>query len=134
MSESTMRSRVVKILKRLDAQPVENMVGAGMPDIYCLAGWIECKKTKHWPQDPARIVRLDHPLMASQKIWIRRHLKRGGRAWVLIQIAQEFLLLDGAKAVSLLGDADRQRLIDESSLHCEGWSQLEEELPNHLEA
>jgi len=134
MSESTMRTRVVKLLKKwgLDGQAVENMVGPGMPDIYYIGGWIETKLTRAWPKRATSVVRLDHGLRSTQKLWIRRHTKRGGKVFVLIQIAKEFLLLDGETAVYSLDECTRSELIELATLHCHGWAELEEHLKAHL--
>jgi len=137
-SESTMRSRLVGILKSsygLDAYPVENVVCPGMPDVvYCGEkwGWIECKKTKDWPKREATPVRLSHELMPSQKLWLRKHEKRGGNALVLVQISNDFVLLDAMSAVSYLGTAPKAELLAMALLHAEGWEHLEEELWEYL--
>ncbi len=132
-----MRSRLIVILKSygLAAYPVENMVCPGMPDVvYCGEkwGWIECKKTKDWPKREATPVRLSHELMASQKLWLRKHTKRNGIAYVLVQVSQDFILFDAKTAVRFLGSVPRTELLERSLLHAQGWADLEDKLWEHL--
>ncbi len=133
-SESTMRTRVCKILKKFDAQAVENRVGPGMPDIVCVTKgvWIECKKTAAFPKHADSIVRLDHELLATQKVWLMRCYRRGGTAYVLTQIANEFFLHRGQDAAEVLGFCSRATLTESAALHCVGWAELEFDLPDYL--
>jgi len=129
-----MRCKVVKILNgyRLHGMAVENMVGPGTPDVAYIGGWIECKKTKKWPVRSTTPVRLDHGLLDTQRLWIRKHAKHGGRVFVLIQVALEFLLLDGMVAVSFLGTSTQAELKEHSLLVCRGWKELEARLKEYL--
>ena len=44
MSESSMRSNLVKKMKPLDPQSIESpSTGIGIPDINFIGGWFECK-------------------------------------------------------------------------------------------
>ena len=131
--ESTMRSRVCKILSRFDAQAVENRVGPGMPDVYTTAGWIECKRTKAFPKREGTPVKLDHELLDTQRVWLRRHARRGGKAWVLTQIGHDFYLHPGDWAADNLGTATRSMLGEYADLHVVGWASLEEHLTEFLE-
>lgn len=136
--EAGMRSKLVGFLRRsykLDAYPVENTVAVGMPDVVYGGwawGWIECKKTQEWPKRASTPVRLDHELLDTQKVWIRKHTKRNGRVHVLVQIGLEFLLLNGMDAVSCLGKDTREQLCARALLHCHGWQELEAKLKEHL--
>ena len=126
-AESGLRGRVVKILTKmgLDAMAVENPAKPGTPDINYIGGWIECKKTSKWPKREETIVKLDHELMSSQKLWIRRRSKAGGKVFVLVQVDHYFLIFDGLWAVNNLGRKTRQELEDGSLFCVSGWSSLE---------
>jgi len=126
--ESLMRKKVVKILSDFDAFAVENPCLPGTPDINCTLGWIECKKMRAWPKRPGTIVRLDHSLTPQQRIWLNRRCKKGGRAYVLVQVERDFLLLWGTTAAEQLERLPKAELIDVAILHCVGWAALEERL------
>jgi hypothetical protein len=111
MSESGMRQTLIQVLRVLDAIAVENPVYPGTPDINYIDGWIECKWTRHWPAKPNTPVRLDHELLPQQRVWLKRRRNRGGRAWVMLQHRQEWLLFDGAVAADHLGMSTRHKLI-----------------------
>ena len=110
MSESGMRTNLVKALSVLDAVSIENPAGPGTPDINFIGGWIECKWLRAWPKRPDTPVKLDHPLLASQKVWIRRRIRRGGRAWVMLQCGREWFLFKGDVACDFLGTSSRNEL------------------------
>lgn len=112
-----MRARVLKALRPLDAIAVENMVGPGTPDVSYIGGWIELKSADRWPPRGGPL-RLDH-FTKEQRAWIRRHERRGGRVDVLLRVGREWILLPGGVAASILGDATRSELIEQS---CEFWS------------
>ena len=131
-SESTMRTRVCKLLKKLDAQAVENRVGPGMPDICYIGGWIEAKYTASFPKRADSPVTLTHELLQTQKVWIKRHTRKGGIVRVLVQVSNEFFLLDGLWACENLGEVDRATLTAGADLHCVGWPELALDLPDYL--
>ena len=110
MSESSMRRNVVKALRPLDGCAVETKLEDGIPDVNYVGGWIECKCLKAWPVRPATPVRLDHPLMPHQAAWLCRRWRRGGKAWVLLQVGREWLLFDPPTAKEKLGTATREEL------------------------
>ena len=110
MSESNMRTNLVQGLKKLDAVAVENPARPGTPDVNFIGGWIECKWLRAWPKRPGTPVKLDHPLLPSQKVWIKRRNRRGGRAWVMLQCGREWFLFKGGVACDFLGTASRHDL------------------------
>ncbi len=112
MAEKDMRKALVKALKPLDAIAVENSVGPGTPDVECIEGWIECKWLRAWPKRPTTPVRLDHELLQDQKVWLRRRIRRGGDAWVMLQCRREWLLFRGNVAADYLGNSTREELYD----------------------
>lgn len=110
MAESNMRKNLCNQLKKLDAQAMENRAGPGTPDVSYIGGWIECKWLRAWPKRPTTPVTLDHPLLKSQKVWIKRHVRRGGTVFVLLQCGREWLLFDGMTAREFLGTSTRDEL------------------------
>lgn len=133
-SESTLRKKVVKLLRTLNAEAVENRCGVGMPDVcvITLGVWIECKKTAAFPKRPDSKVALTHELLPSQRVWLNRCARRGGTAYTLTQVANEFFLHDGPTACEVLGEVDRATLTSTTVLHCVGWASLERELIPYL--
>jgi len=110
MSESGMRKNLVQRLKKLDACAVENPAGPGTPDVNFIGGFIELKWLRAWPKREGTVVTLDHPLLQSQKVWIKRRIRRGGAVWVLLQCGREWLLFWGDVAVQYLGTETRAEL------------------------
>ena len=110
-SESSMRSRVVRALRSLDAMAVENAVQPGTPDIEYIGGWIELKSVASWPARPDTPLRVPH-FTVIQRLWITVRCKKGGVAWVLLRVGREWLLLPGIVAASMLGSSTREQLID----------------------
>ena len=111
MSEATMRGRINKALKPLDAVAVENRVYPGTPDVNYVEGWIELKWIRRWPKNCEESpVLIDH-FTAQQRVWLSRRKRRGGRIHVLLQVGAEWILLDGQVAADILGRATRPELI-----------------------
>lgn len=116
MIERDMRGQLVRLLRPLGAFAVENG-GAhpGTPDIAYVGGWIECKATEQWPARPETPVQLDHDLTRQQRIWLIKWQRVNGRAFVMLNIAGEWLLFAGIVAASLLGGKEggtRQELFE----------------------
>lgn len=118
MLEREMRKHLVKILRPLSAFAVENGgCHPGTPDIAYVGGWIECKATNHWPVREENPVSLDHDLTKGQRIWQLTWQRAGGRAFVMLNIAREWLLFEGIVAASILGGKEggtRRELYDAS--------------------
>jgi len=110
MSEQALARRVMKILRPLDAQRIENSCGRGVPDVNYIGGWLELKQQNKWPKRPTTKVRLDHDLTKEQRIWIRRREKKGGTVFVLLQIDRDYLLLSGGVAATIIGDSTEAEL------------------------
>lgn len=110
MSESTMRGKLVRALRGLDAVAVENPACPGTPDVNYVGGWIECKWLRHWPQQAETPVRLPHPVTPQQRIWLLRRTARGGLCWVMLQCKNEWLLFKGDVAADNLGSVTLERL------------------------
>jgi hypothetical protein len=111
MIERDMRKQLVKLLAPLGAFAVENG-GAhpGTPDIAYRDGWIECKATNQWPARPDTPVKLDHDLTQQQRIWLWKWHRVNGRAFVMLNVAGDWLLFDGVDAAEHLGKATKAEL------------------------
>lgn len=111
MSEADQRGRVVEALRSLNAVPVENPVMPGTPDVNYVEGWIELKWLRAWPKSADTVVRVEH-FTPQQRIFHLRRRMAGGRSFVLIQCRREWILLDGAVAIFVVGQSTRQQLHD----------------------
>jgi len=74
---------------------VENPLNDGHPDVeYCYhgsAGVIELKQREAWPVRPGTLVRLRH-YTKEQRDDLKDRFQAGGRAFLLLQVAEEYLL------------------------------------------
>lgn len=87
---------------------VENAIAVGMSDCsYCLrfkesvgSGWIELKKATEWPKRYETVVRFNH-FKLDQVIFIESWYKAGGRACILAQVENDFMLIpaSGVRAI-----------------------------------
>jgi len=116
MKEAGLRSKVLEILKPMDAVPVENGARPGTPDVNITTGWIELKKVEAWPKREDTLLRVDH-FSPQQKIWIARRERAQGRVWVLLQVGTDYLLLKGGDAVNLLGSSPKDTLMQAAIAH-----------------
>ena len=89
MSESDMRSRVIKMLTPLHAIAVENPVLPGTPDVNFVEGWLELKWIRNWPVGEDTPVKVDH-YTPQQKVFMRKRHERGGNVGLLIQCKREW--------------------------------------------
>lgn len=122
MLERDMRKQLVKLLRPLGAFAVENgCTHPGTPDVAMATGWIECKATNQWPARETTPVRLDHDLTRQQRIWLLKWERVNGRAWVMLNVAGEWLLLEGPSAAEHLGKVTREALC---SLAVRHWDRL----------
>ncbi len=103
MSEQTMRHSVTSGLKPLDAIAIENRVGSGTPDVNYIEGFIELKWLGRWPRSEERVVTIPH-FTTQQRNWLRRRQRRGGDAWLLLQVHHEWLLFTGLVAAEHVGN------------------------------
>lgn len=112
MSESNMRKRLVLGLKPLDALPIESHMRAGVPDIECLVGWIECKFIPKWVRGcDKNPVRLPHPLMPAQGVFANRRTRLGGISLICIKVGRnEWFFFDGLKAKDQMGELTRPEM------------------------
>lgn len=104
-----MRQRVIKALKPLDAISVENYARPGTPDVNYIEGVIELKWKKKWPVRPTTIIRCAH-FTPQQKVMLARRWHKGGNAYLLSQIDQDWLLFSGDVAAKIYGKSNRAEL------------------------
>jgi hypothetical protein len=109
-SERSMRSRITRALKHLDAMAVENAVQPGTPDVEFIGGWIELKSVDSKPKREDTVVRVDH-FTPLQRLWLKKRRERGGRAWLLLRVGREWLLIDGKVAAAKVGSSTMADLI-----------------------
>jgi hypothetical protein len=118
MSESAMRQNLVKMMKSLDAVPIENPIRAGTPDINYIGGWIECKRLKVWPVSAdTRPVRFAHPLTKEQGLWLARRWMKGGTTLVCAQVEREWFFFSGETAKDKFGNMTRLEMREEALLY-----------------
>jgi len=117
-SERDMRKRVVRALRALDAVSVENGVGIGTPDVNFADGWLELKSIEGWPRDPLKPLVVEH-FTPTQRIWLARRDAAGGRAYLLLKVNHDWLLLRAGHATEVLfNGATRGALFD---VACRAW-------------
>lgn len=121
-----MRQTVVKALKSLDAISVENVCGAGTPDVNYTRGWIELKFLAAWPKNPSAIVAIK--LRPEQRAWHVRRWRAGGKVFVFTKIGRDWMLHDAYVAAHLLGSSwTRADCVQNSLAYWNGtpdWDQL----------
>lgn len=107
---------------------VENALGAGTPDVNgCIKGyefWAELKGLAKWPRGhESAIINLDHGLLESQKIWIRRRILASGKVWVILGVRGKhpcWFVWDGLSAIANLGHSSIVVMADSASIYAEG--------------
>ena len=104
-----MRQRVVKALKGLDAWSVENPCRPGTPDVNYIEGWIELKWKASWPKRETSKLTLPH-FTQQQRLTLLKRWHKGGNAYLLLQVDQDWLLFDGQEAARIVGRAPRAEL------------------------
>lgn len=119
MSERNLRSYIVKGLKKAGqfVHAVENPCRPGTPDVYgCSLGsmfWIELKWVADWPKRNGRLD-IKH-FTKEQRLWLRQNGRAGGKSFVLLQVYNQWFLLNGIWAADNIGEAD-QEAINEGAL------------------
>ena len=118
MRESNVRQEVLKRIKVLDPQPVENPISPGCPDVEYVGGWIELKYLDKYPARMyISVIRVPH-FTDIQRYWIKKRVRAGGTVFLMIRIVNDWFLLPGKKAAEHLGiNWVRKDLIDNSVGH-----------------
>jgi len=107
--ETDMRRFVCLALKPLDANPVENAVVPGYPDVEFIGGTVELKSLPKWPVRPETPVKVDH-FTPAQRGWLLRRAARGGMTWLLLRVGKTWLLFNGAVAADIVGRVPQDQL------------------------
>lgn len=128
MSESNMRSKVIKVLAPLKGVPVENIVYSGYPDISYTRGVIECKWEKAWPKRPSTVLRLTSTFTPQQRRFLIEWCEAGGQGHLLLQVGQQWMLFWGPVAAKVLGSLPRVGLLEQVERVWSSRTQMEEEL------
>ena len=118
-SEYYDRRKICKLLKSLDAIPVENPARPGTPDINYVEGWLELKRIRNWPKNLDKNLRV--PSFTPQqrnRHRLRRHVK--GESYVLLHVSNDWVFLDGLVAANILGHASKKVLFEKSIFYSEG--------------
>ena len=93
---------------RLCLERIENVVGAGTPDLHCSNGvlefWLELKQMDSFPARDSTPVLGADTIRASQKAWMNCWTSRGAIAFVLVKIGPEYYLVNGAKCWELTNE------------------------------
>ena len=80
----------------LDPQRVEDVTSRGTPDVWYTVGAIEMKYLPAWPvrmNTPVRVSTLiDRP---QQVAWLTRRWTKGGPAWLMLRVANQYFLFTG---------------------------------------
>lgn len=84
------------------AQRIESrLTGSGIPDWnYCVKGvdgWIEAKYIAEWPKRKDTTVRLTK-YTAEQRLWLWERDRAGGRAFLVVQVGNEYFIFDAITA------------------------------------
>ncbi len=108
-AEKTMRKRVVRALRALDAVAVENGCGVGTPDVNFVGGWVELKSVAAWPARPATPLRVEH-FTQEQRLWLARRTRAGGIALLLLKVGDDWLLFTGSVGAQVVGRATKADL------------------------
>lgn len=114
-----MRKIVVQVLSGLDAISVENPVRPGTPDVNFIEGWVELKVLEKWPARASTKIKVAC-FTPQQRVWLERRHRRQGAVFFLILIAKDWLLFDGYTAGRFIGQYNKNEMIENAILYCEG--------------
>jgi hypothetical protein len=82
---------------------IESRVGAGIPDVHYVSsegqGWIELKYIPELPQKGA----VNIGLKRAQQLWLKNYGLFGGKAWILLRIGRDAILLFDGKHSEEIG-------------------------------
>lgn len=135
MSERRMRKNVCDWLKDYDAFAVENPANPGTPDVSYVEGWIELKQLDAWPAREDTPVRIEH-YTPQQRIRARKRWKKGGNCFWLLQVRNDWLLLDGNVAAELYDEQrenpTRAELFSRARATWNGQNSVRKHLPHYL--
>jgi hypothetical protein len=110
-----MSTRVSKALKPFDPLRVENTAHPGFPDMSYIDGLLENKWVRAWPVKPTSPVLIPH-FTQQQRTTLRRRWRMGGRAYLLLQVAKDWLLFNGEQAAEFVGRSTKAVLYREATM------------------
>ena len=110
LSEQSMWNTVREKMRGLDPVRVDNPADPGTPDVNYVEGWVELKQVDSWPKRPATPLRVPH-FTPQQRVWLRRRVLSGGKAFLLLKVDRDWLLFRGDVAARVLGTSAREELI-----------------------
>lgn len=96
----------------LDARRIESTsTASGIPDVNYVQGWIELKCLRGWPVREKTIVKVKH-FTADQRAFLRVRWAAGGKTFLLLKVAKEWLLFTGPVAAKSIHYVNRQKLYE----------------------
>jgi hypothetical protein len=100
----------------LDPHRVENIVGAGTPDVDYAGGNIELKALTTWPKRPGTPISIPE-FTGEQAGWLGRRWEAGGLSWLAVRNNPAWYFFDGWTALRLVyRGATRQQWDDQAAL------------------
>lgn len=115
-----MRASLTKRWRDLDFKAIENRIGRGTPDANCVGdNWFELKWLRGWPKKGGPVT-ISH-YTDHQRLWLRRRWRRKGKAFLLIQVKLEWLLICGCDAWPV-GSITREELYSLAVFRTNEWS------------
>lgn len=106
---------------------VENALNLGTADVaYCLkfkdeigSGWLETKKSREWPKRFETPLRFNHYTL-DQVIFAERWNRAGGRACMLAQVENDFLIVPAWNMRKIFKGVNKTTFISLSVVHGQG--------------
>lgn len=114
-SKMWQKLRPYLLAAKLDPVRVENPIHPGTPDVNCIAAWVELKTLATWPVRPGSLV-TPCKFTPQQKVFLYRRWRAGGRCYLLLEVAGEWLLFDGDVAAKVVGRTTRAGLYSNARL------------------
>lgn len=124
--ENIMESRLFKKLKRATPlfhwQRHEDKFTSGIPDCSYAGpngeGWVELKTYDNWPREPSEALKFTD-LKPTQVNWAMKRIKAGGTVWFLVEVGNDWFLIDGKHSRNF-GSMPKWQLLARSELHGTG--------------
>lgn len=96
----------------LDPVRVENVLGAGTPDVNYTAGWIELKHMDAWPSRAASPVIIQTLKERPEQVaWLTRRWWAYAPAYLMVRIGQDIMLFDGVTSRAVRNGMTRTELV-----------------------
>lgn len=96
-------NRIRKHLKPLHPQRIESFCTPGFPDVEMVGCTLELKYEKNWPKRESTKLNVDSLTKnPNQRGWWRKREKQGGRCFVLLRVADDWLLFWGVDAADYI--------------------------------